>query len=113
MKTLLKFTFATILIAFALNTNANIVTPPVISTLTEEAYIDDIPFSTENIFDSLYDVNITQSFDLSMEEFIQDIPFDTEEVVESASDYSFNTFNLEEESCINDIPFSTEAIIKS
>jgi hypothetical protein len=110
MKTLLKYTFATILIAFALNTNAN--TPPTISPLTEEAYIDDIPFSTENIFDSLCDVNMTQTFDLIEEEFIQDIPFNTEEVIERSSDYASYTFDLEEESYINDIPFSTETLAK-
>jgi len=112
MKTLLKYTFATILIALAINTNANTMTPPVIIPLAEEAYIDDIPFNTETIFDSLLDVNMTQTFNLSEEDYIQDIPFDTQEVVENASDESICTFNLEDESYINDIPFSTEAIAK-
>jgi len=112
MKTLLKYTFATILIAFAINTNANTVTPPAFTPLAEEAYIDDIPFSTQNIFDSLYDVNITQTFDLSEEDYIQDISFNTEEVVENASSDTSNSFDLEDESYVNDIPFSTEAIAK-
>jgi len=112
MKTLLKYTFATILIALAINTNANNITPVVITPLAEEAYIDDIPFSTETIFDSLLDVNMTQTYNLSEEDYIQDIPFDTEEVFENASDSSTNTFDLEDEAYINDIPFSTEAIAK-
>jgi len=112
MKTLLKYTFATILIAFAINTNANTVTPPVITPLAEEAYIDDIPFSTQHIFDSLMDVSITQDFDLNEEEYIQDIPFNTEEVLDNASDSISRIFNLEDESYINDIPFSTEAMAK-
>jgi len=112
MKTLLKYTFATILITLAINTNANNMTPLLITPLAEEAYIDDIPFNTEHIFDSLFDATITQEFDLSDEDYIQDIPFDTKEEIDSASDASFNNFDLEDESYINDIPFSTEAIAK-
>ncbi len=112
MKTLLKYTFATALIAFALNTNANTVTPPVITPLSEEAYIDDIPFSTENIFDSLLDVSLTQEFELTEEAYIQDIPFDTKEVIETSNENIRSYFDLEEESYINDIPFSPEAIVR-
>jgi hypothetical protein len=100
------------LIAFALNTNANTVTPPVITPLSEEAYIDDIPFSTENIFDSLLDVSLNQEFELTEEAYIQDIPFDTKEVIETSNENIRSYFDLEEESHINDIPFSTEAIVR-
>ena len=112
MKTILKYTFALALIAFALNTQANTNTPPFITPLPEEAYIDDIPFSTENIFDSLFDTNLTQEFNLSDESYIQDIPFDTKAVIENSNNIVTSEFNLEEESYINDIPFSTEAIVK-
>ncbi len=112
MKTLLKYTFATLLIALAINTNANNMTPPVITPLAEESYIDDIPFNTEHIFDSLLDATITQEFGLSEEDYIQDIPFDTKEVIDSAADALTHDFDLEDESYINDIPFSTEAIAK-
>ena len=114
MKTLLKYTFAAALLAFTLNTNAhtNTMVPPTAFPLTEEAYIDDIPFSTENIFDSLFDVSLTQTFELTEESYIQDIPFDTKEVVESSNNADTPDFDLEEESYISDIPFSTEAMVK-
>lgn len=112
MKTLLKYTFALVLLTFALNTNANTNTPPFISALTEEAYIDDIPFSTEHIFDSLYDANLTNEFGLTEESYIQDIPFDTKEIIETIQEVATDTFDLEDESYIDDIPFSTEAVAK-
>ena len=114
MKTSLKYTFVAALIAFALNANAftNTNTPPFVTPLTEEVYIDDIPFSTENIFDSLLDVSLTQDFELTEEAYIQDIPFDTKEVIEISNESISSDFDLEEESYINDIPFSTEAIVR-
>lgn len=112
MKTTIKYTFAAALLAFALNTNANTNTPPTISPLTEEAYIDDIPFSTQNIFDSLYDLSITDAYALSEEAYIRDIPFDTKEVIESSIEANTCSFDLEEETYVDDIPFSTEAMVK-
>ncbi len=112
MKTILTYTFALALITLGLSANASTNTPPYFAPLSQEAYINDIPFNTETIFDSLLDVNMTQTFNLSDEDYIQDIPFDTQEVVENASDESIGTFNLEDESYINDIPFSTQAIAK-
>ena len=114
MKTLLKYTFAAALLAFALNANAsnNNNTPLLTFALTEEAYIDDIPFSTENIFDSLFDISLTQAFEMTEESYIQDIPFDTKEVIESSNENNISGFDLEEESYISDIPFSTEALVK-
>ena len=114
MKTSLKYTISAVLLAFALNANAftNTNTPPVIMPLTEEAYIDDIPFSTEHIFDSLLDASLTHNFELTDEAYIQDIPFDTKEVIDSSDENIISDFDLEEESYINDIPLFIEALVK-
>ncbi len=114
MKISLKYTFVAALIAFALNANAfaNTNTPPFVTPLTEEVYIDDIPFSTENIFDSLLDATLIQEFELTNEDYIQDIPFDTKVVIDNSNENISSDFDLEEESYINDIPFCTEAILR-
>jgi hypothetical protein len=105
MKTLVHYTIALVLLATVLNANA---TNPHINfmILPEESYIDDIPFSTENIYDSVFDATLVQSYDLNEEDYIEDIPFSTEEVVNNAVD-----FQLEEETYIDDIPFSTSDMV--
>ena len=111
MNTILKYTFAIALLTFTLNTHANTNTTPKLSELTEEAYIDDIPFSTETIFDGLIDLSINNTYELTEEAYIQDIPFNTKEMVESTLELTNNIFYLEEESYIDDLPFSTEAMV--
>ncbi|MDP2723656.1 MAG: hypothetical protein Q8O72_12950 [Bacteroidales bacterium] len=108
MKTLLKYTFALALLAFTFNANA--IAPVISPVLAEEAYIDDIPFSTQHVFDSILDLSLTDTYDLSEEDYIQDIPFNTAEIASENMDAT--SFNLEEESYINDIPFSTELYAK-
>ena len=108
MKTLLKYTFALALLVFTFNANA--IVPVISPVLAEEAYIDDIPFSTQHVFDSILDLSLTDTYDLSEEDYIQDIPFNTAEIASENMDAT--SFNLEEESYINDIPFSTELYAK-
>jgi len=108
MKTLVKYSIAVTLLTFVLNVNA--ITPPTIAALPEEAYIDDIPFNTGHIFDSLVDVSLTKTYQLTDESYIRDIPFNTAEIASENLDAT--SFDLEEESYINDIPFSTELYAK-
>jgi len=110
MKTILHLTaIATLIVAFSFNLNA--FTPNF--ELEEEAYINDIPFSTEDIAANyLYNKALSESFAFEEEAYIDDIPFDTYEV---AMSYLYeknlkNAFAFEEEAYIDDIPFDTEEI---
>lgn len=70
----------------------------------EEAYIDDIPFNTEEIFlNSLFE-------ELA---YIDDIPFNTVQVAEEASvkEVELTNFEFEEEAYIDDIPFTTSSVV--
>lgn len=89
----------------------------------EEAYINDIRFSTEMIFSNIMNpefnfeeeafindipFNTALLVDFEMEEtFIDDIPFSTDEIVAATFQ---KEFQMEEETYIDDIPFSTECI---
>jgi len=75
----------------------------------EEAYIDDIPFSTEQIVN---DIKL-RSFDFEEEAYIDDIPFETELVVERYNyKNAVNTeYSFEDEANVNDIPFDTKSIV--
>jgi hypothetical protein len=101
MKTIIKYTFALALLTLTLSANA-LTPPPSVPELPEEAYINDIPFSTEAIFDSLCDASLTACFPLSEETYINDIPFNTEEMAATSL-----TFTLQDEEYIDDIPFDT------
>lgn len=83
-------------------------------TLQNEQYIDDIPFDTKAIFDSLQNNN-NHYFLISIQEeaYIADIPFDTKKVVaQYRCDSAMKVnFELPEEESINDIPFNTLYII--
>lgn len=56
-------------------------------SMREEEYVDDIPFNTEAVFNTMinfneYDKNvIVKDFCLQEEEYIDDIPFDTKKVI--------------------------------
>jgi len=81
--------------------------------LRDEAYIDDIPFNTELIFDSVMRLNNNLSTpEMTEESYINDIPFDTETVVESyRSDSALEVrFRIEDEKPVDDIPFNTREI---
>lgn len=71
----------------------------------EEAYIDDIPFSTTEVVMSLS----ASTIDFAEEAYIDDIPFITSKVVsdmDGMKNYSFET-----EAYIDDIPFSTAKVV--
>lgn len=110
MKTLLQLTAITILIvALGFNLNAtNINLAP-----EEEAYINDIPFSTEAVVANyLYEKALSEPFEFEEEAYIDDIPFDTYEVAKTNmyEEYLKNAFVFEEEEYIDDIPFDTEEV---
>jgi len=78
--------------------------------LQKETYIDDIPFNTKEIFDSIrYQQALTASFNMEEENFIEDIPFETSKIVaQYHSDSAMNvSFEMPEEKTIDDIPFNT------
>lgn len=110
MKTLVKYSIALTLLTFVLHVNAN--TPPTIAALPEEAYIDDIPFNTGQIFDSLVDVSLTDTYQLTDESYIRDIPFNTAEIAADSIEMETSEFTLDNETYIDDIPFSTKEIAK-
>jgi hypothetical protein len=79
MKTLSQLTaIATLIVAFSFNLSASLPN----FELEEEAYINDIPFSTEKVVaDYLYNKAIQETFQFEEEEYIDDIPFDTQTVI--------------------------------
>jgi hypothetical protein len=81
-------------------------------TMSEENYIHDIPFNTNEIYNEILISSGVLDFDFSEEAYINDIPFNTECITvdclyEKAVEV---TFEMEEESYIDDIPFDTECI---
>ena len=91
MKTQLQLTaIASLILAISFNLNAsNINLVP-----EEEAYINDIPFSTEEVVaDYLYNKALQETFQFEEEEYIDDIPFDTKAVVEA--NHLNETMNVE------------------
>jgi len=89
----------TIAIIFSVNLNAS----PV--NFNEESYIDDIPFSTTEIYNEIITEQQLTDFTLEEEQYIDDIPFNTE-CISTNSQYQKAIsveFNFEEEEYINDI----------
>lgn len=81
--------------------------------LNDEAYISDIPFNTELIFNSLMnDPRQTVSAELTEESYIDDIPFDTRTIYSDVVANKTNKPALSAESYVDDIPFSTEQVVK-
>lgn len=110
MKTILNLAaIATLIVAISFNLNAsNINLVP-----KDEVYINDIPFSTEEVVANyLYEKALSESFEIEEEAYIDDIPFDTYEVAKNYlyEKYLKNAFAFEEEAYIEDIPFDTEEI---
>ena len=80
--------------------------------IAEEEYIDDIPFNTKAIFDSVQATRLAAQFRPAEEAYIDDIPFDTRAIAgQSLAEKALNVpFRMPEEPYINDIPFNTKAI---
>ncbi len=101
MKTLVKITslIVTLTILFSFNLSA------ALYTFTDEAYIDDIPFNTNEIYNDILAEQNLPEFNFEEEYYISDIPFNTECVTtdclyEQAVSVDFN---FEEEEFINDM----------
>lgn len=73
------------------------------SILTEEEYIDDIPFDTKMIAVTSLFKNLNKP---ESESYINDIPFSTEENA-SYFIYAMHKILVEDEEYVNDIPFDT------
>ena len=73
MKTI---TTITILIAIAIMFSVNLNASPV--NFNEESYIDDIPFSTTEIYNEIITEQELADFSFEEEQYIDDIPFNTE-----------------------------------
>lgn len=79
--------------------------------LSDESYVNDIPFNTSVIARSANSIEALNANKLTDESFVNDIPFNTGEIAQSAISYAaMNSSNLAEESYVDDIPFSTNTI---
>lgn len=99
----------TIIAAFALLLSLNLNATNF--DFADENYVDDIPFSTEEIFNSLNNQPALEvNFDFPEEDYIDDIPFETKCVSESCLfEQAINTnFEMEEENYINDTTLPLE-----
>ncbi len=72
----------------------------------EEPNVNDIPFDTKEVFDSIMAEKEMATFSFGEEIYVDDIPFDTQQI---SQQYLFDvamtqTFDFEEEAYINDIP---------
>jgi hypothetical protein len=78
----------------------------------DEEYIDDIPFNTKAIFDSVQASRVMAEYRPAEEAYIDDIPFDTYEIASrTLSEQALSVrFRMDEEPYINDIPFNTKVI---
>ncbi len=75
----------------------------------DEAYINDIPFDTKEVYDEIMNERNPVQFDFEEEAYIDDIPFDTKCVtIQCFYQRAIKVvFNFDEETYINDIPFDT------
>ena len=84
-----------------------------IFVMEEEAYINDIPFSTAEVsINCLYEMALAEDFEMEEESYIDDIPFNTECIsINCKYLKAVNVqFDLPEENYIDDIPFNTKEI---
>ncbi|PKP53296.1 MAG: hypothetical protein CVT92_04610 [Bacteroidetes bacterium HGW-Bacteroidetes-1] len=83
--------------------------------MKEEAYIDDIPFNTIEIFRSIIAHDTNYIFTSEEESYIDDIPFDTEKIAKEHQSIvaTEQLFELKDEEYIDDIPFDTEIIVSN
>ena len=100
MKSLIKITAAiTIAIVFSTNLNASSI------NFSEESYIDDIPFSTTEIYNEIITEQKLAEFDFEEEHYIDDITINTK-CISTECKYQraiLVVFSLEEEQFINDM----------
>ena len=100
MKSLINITAAiAIAIIFSANLNASQI------NFTEETYIDDIPFSTTEVYNEIITEQQLSEFDFEEEEYIDDIIVDTKCIsTQCLYQKAISVeFNLEEEQYIDDL----------
>ena len=100
MKSLIKITAAiAVAIIFSVNLNAS----P--TNFREETYIDDIPFSTSEVYNEIITEQQLAEFDFEEEEYIDDITVDTKCIsTQCLYQKAISVeFNFEEEQYIDDI----------
>ena len=84
--------------------------PPHRYTLTEETYINDIPFNTRTIFCRFIKCKV-MNLKLQDEPAVDDIPFNTSEISSQIlNPLPANKTILDDEAFIDDIPFDTSEI---
>ena len=100
MKTL---TTITALIAIAIMFSANLNATPI--NFSEESYINDIPFSTSEVYNEIITEQQLSEFDFEEEEYIDDIPVDTKCISTNClyQEAISVEFAFEEEEYIDDI----------
>ncbi len=100
MKSLIKITAAiAVAIIFSVNLNASTL------NFSEETYINDIPFSTSEVYNEIITEQNLTEFDFEEEKYIDDIPVDTK-CISTQCQYQKAIsveFNFEEEQLIDDI----------
>ena len=75
----------------------------------DEAYINDIPFSTECVTAKCrFNKAMSVVFEIEEEEYVNDIPFNTKYIAENSNS---KTVDFQEEAYIDDIPFNTATIV--
>ena len=100
MKSLIKITAAiAVAIIFSINLNASSI------NFSEETYIDDIPFSTTEVYNEIITEQQLAEFDFKEEGYINDITINTK-CISTECKYQraiLVEFSFEEEQFINDI----------
>ena len=108
MKTLINTTalLVSLTVLFTVNLNASTY------SFNDEAYIDDIPFNTTEVFNDIIAEHNLAEFNFEDEEYIDDICFNTRCVTVNClyTKAISVDFHLEEEQYVDDIPFDTECI---
>ena len=100
MKTITTITaLIAIAIIFSVNLSASA------SSFSEESYIDDIPFSTTEVYNEIITEQQLAEFDFEEEEYIDDIPVDTKCISTQCLYHKAISveFNFDEEQYIDDI----------
>ena len=99
MKSLIKITAAIAVIIFSVNLNAS----PI--NFSEESYINDIPFSTTEVYNEIITEQNLAEFDFEEEKYIDDITVNTQCISTQClyQEAISVEFNFEEEQYIDDI----------
>jgi hypothetical protein len=100
MKSLIKITAA---LAIAILLSANLIASPI--NFTVEAYINDVPFNTSEIYIDVIAEQQLAEFDFEEEQYINDITIDTKCISAEClyQEVISVEFNFEEEQYIDDI----------